>query len=64
MIYKNKWYWIVLLLTSLFILVIFPFFTSYLMITNIGIKVETDNDWIGFFASYFGAIIGGITRVD
>ncbi|NCC80796.1 MAG: hypothetical protein EOM04_00785 [Clostridia bacterium] len=43
------------------LVVIFPIIVG--IMTTMGIEffsVETSNDWIGFFASYFGSIIGGV----
>lgn len=58
---KNKLIIIILIvITSLLILIGFPYFTNIMMHKNVGIYVDDSNDWIGFFASYFGAIIGGV----
>lgn len=38
--------------------IIIPVLVSVLMEFNIVWEVETDNDWIGFFASYIGSLIG------
>ncbi|ACB86070.1 hypothetical protein Nther_2507 [Natranaerobius thermophilus JW/NM-WN-LF] len=35
-----------------------PFFVALIMEMNLIWEVETNNDWIGFYASYFGSIIG------
>lgn len=47
---------------SLLILVIttIPILVNYLMNFNIGVNVNKGNEWIGFHASYLGAIVGGI----
>lgn len=51
------------------IAIIIPIIVAILLEFNLFWKVETDNDWIGFFASYIGSIIGvfgvfEVMRVD
>lgn len=41
-------------------MIIFPIFTNGLLVMKVPIQVASDNDWIGFFACYYGAIFGGI----
>lgn len=43
---------------AVIILVVLPIIVN-ILVTTPG-PVETDNDWIGFFGSYFGSILGGL----
>jgi len=49
-----------LLFLLIAIISITPIFINLLMSFNIGVNVIDSNDWIGFHASYIGAIFGGI----
>lgn len=44
-----------------FILIGFPIITNFFAVSSppFSFEVNDENDWIGFFSSYFGAIIGG-----
>lgn len=49
------------LLVLCFVVLGFPIITNLFAVSDppFSYKVDDDNDWIGFFSSYFGAIIGG-----
>ncbi|OWZ83361.1 hypothetical protein [Natranaerobius trueperi] len=42
----------------IFSILLIPIIVAFIMELNLTWKVETDNDWIGFYASYLGSMIG------
>lgn len=53
----------------IFCILLIPIIIASMMELNLIWKVETDNDWIGFYASYIGSIIGvfgvfAVMRID
>ena len=52
-----KRYWKDIVLISIGVLIIIPLITALMMNVRL-ICVDTANDWIGFWGSYFGAILG------
>jgi gas vesicle protein len=48
------------LLLSILFVVSGPILINFIIRSNVGIRVEKSNDWIGFFGSYSGSILGGI----
>lgn len=58
--YKKRIVSITIIVTALF-LISFPMLTNLFVVNEPPFwKVNDENDWIGFFSSYFGAIFGGI----
>lgn len=55
-----------LVMLSILTILIIPIIVALIMELNLFWKVETDNDWIGFYASYIGSIIGvfGVMRIN
>ncbi len=59
---KSKNFYIILLVITV---IIMPIFINWLVTTNLSVsfifdKIETNNDWISFYGSYLGGIIGGL----
>lgn len=58
MIYKK---YIPSVIIASILLIMFPLVTNYIMLLEPPeIITILDDDWVGFFASYFGAIFGGV----
>ncbi|MDQ0195362.1 hypothetical protein [Paenibacillus wynnii] len=55
----GKWYRIMILI--IVIIILLPITTNYLMFLKVPyFPTENNNNWIGFFGSFFGSIIGGL----
>lgn len=45
------------------LIMLFPVALNFISIWEINVPVAADNDWIGFYGSYAGSIIGGLVAV-
>jgi len=55
-LFKYKWY----IISILLFIISIPIFLNWFINLEVQYKVASENDWIGFHASYLGGILGGI----